>query len=152
MRRLPLLLTTAVALSALAVPAAAQRAPGRRGPRGEAGERPPAAPRPAADLPARRVDLRVTREGFEPARIVLRKGERTQLVVTRTTDETCAKVLVIDEFLVWDALPLNSAVTITFTPGATGEFPYTCPGGALRGVLDVRNELPAGPGSDGGAR
>jgi DNA-binding beta-propeller fold protein YncE/plastocyanin len=95
------------------------------------------APGPPEEQPDRTIDVSVTEKGFEPARITLKKDERVRLVFTRTTDNTCAKILVIDEFLVWNELALGKPVAITFTAGRPGEFPYTCPTRQAHGLIKV---------------
>ena len=84
------------------------------------------------------MELAVTEKGFEPARIDVKKGEHLQLVVTRTTDDTCAKKLVIADAHVKAALPLNQPVTIDLTPTRTGEMKYACGMDMLSGVLVVQ--------------
>ena len=51
----------------------------------------------AAAPNARSVEMSVTNKGFDPARIEVKKGEPVHLVVTRKTDGTCAKELVIKD-------------------------------------------------------
>lgn len=85
----------------------------------------------------RTVDLKVGEGGFEPAQVHVKKGEALKLVFTRTTDETCAKKLVIKEANVRKELPLNQPVTIEFTPSKTGEIRYACGMNMVSGVLVV---------------
>jgi hypothetical protein len=90
---------------------------------------------------ARTVEVLVTPSGFVPNELTFKKGERIKLVVKRTTDDTCAKVLVIDEYLIYDELPLNLNFSTVFTVGRAGEFPITCPNGEKRGLIKVVDEL-----------
>lgn len=85
----------------------------------------------------RTVDLKVGEGGFEPAQVHVKKGEPLKLVFTRTTDETCAKKLVIKDANVRKDLPLNKAVTVEFTPSKTGEIHYACGMDMVSGVLLV---------------
>ena len=87
--------------------------------------------------PARRVEISVTEKGFEPGRVAVKKGEPLELIVTRKTDDTCAKKLVVKDAGVKAVLPLNKAVTIHFTPGKTGEVTYACGMDMVTGVLVV---------------
>ena len=102
---------------------------------------PTTAPSPRAehppDPPVRVIQIAVTDQGFQPASITVKKGERIQLVIVRRTDATCAREIVLDEFLVWRRLPLNEPVSETFTTGRVGEFPYRCPSGKVTGVFRV---------------
>ena len=72
------------------------------------------------------VALTVTDKGFEPQNLRVKKGEPVKLVITRTSDATCATEIVIDEHAIKTPLPLNQAVTVTFTPKASGELKYGC--------------------------
>src|SRR5512133_2192166 len=84
------------------------------------------------------VKITVTRNGYEPWRVRAWKGVPLTLVVTRTTDETCATELVLPEYGVDRKLPLNEPVTITFTPARAGELRYACAMNMFQGVIDVR--------------
>jgi plastocyanin domain-containing protein len=84
------------------------------------------------------VEMSVTTKGFEPSHVKLTKGEPVKLVITRKTDDTCAKEVVIPDENIKAELPLDKAVTVTFTPKRTGEIRYSCAMGMVGGVLDVR--------------
>ncbi len=86
----------------------------------------------------RTVELSVTTKGFEPSRVKLRKGELVKLVITRKTDDTCAREIVIPDENIRAELPLGKAVTMALTPKRTGEIRYSCAMGMVGGVLDVR--------------
>jgi hypothetical protein len=81
----------------------------------------------------RRVSVLVAERGFEPSRLVLRKGVPAELVITRTIDDTCAREIVIDESGDDVASPLHTAVTISFTPEESGEIRYGCAIGKMFG-------------------
>ncbi|MCI0574473.1 MAG: cupredoxin domain-containing protein [Myxococcaceae bacterium] len=90
------------------------------------------------DAKARTVELAVTSKGFEPANVTVKKGEPLRLVITRKTDVTCAKEIVIDEPGIRRELPLNTPVEVTFTPSKSGEIRYGCGmDKMLSGVLRV---------------
>ena len=86
----------------------------------------------------RRVELFATERGFEPDRIDVRRAEPLRLVVTRTTDKTCATAIVIKDLGIKRALPLNQPVVIDFTPAKTGELTYSCGMKMIGGVLLVQ--------------
>ena len=97
-------------------------------------------PRPPPEpLPARTIEIRVTEKGFEPERVVASVGERIKLVVTRITDATCAREVVLDEFLILDPLPLGRPFTTTFTTGRPGNFTYHCARGTVQGTFTVED-------------
>jgi plastocyanin domain-containing protein len=73
-----------------------------------------------------RVQMTITDKGFEPQNIRVKKGEPVILTITRKTDATCATEIVIDDPKVNTKLPLNQAVTVTFTPQKSGKLKYGC--------------------------
>jgi len=86
---------------------------------------------------SQRVDMKVTSEGFVPAEVKVKKGHPVELVVTRTTDRTCAKQIVIKDAGISQDLPLDRAVTVAFTPGKSGKLRYACSMDMIAGVLLV---------------
>ena len=85
----------------------------------------------------RAIDLNVTKRGFEPSRISVRKDEPVRLVVTRKTDQTCAKEIAIPDAHVREKLPLDQPVAIEFTPRKAGELRFACGMDMVSGVLVV---------------
>ena len=75
---------------------------------------------------ARTITMEVTDEGFLPKDVKLKKGEPVSLVITRKTEKTCATEIVIDEHKINTKLPLNTPVTVSFTPKKTGQLKYGC--------------------------
>src|SRR3990172_305742 len=57
---------------------------------------------------ARTIEIAVTSEGFVPAEVKVKKGEKVNLVVTRKTDKTCATALVMKEKGINVDLPLKN--------------------------------------------
>jgi len=84
---------------------------------------------------ARTVQLSVTDNGFEPQTVKAKKGQPLRLVVTRKTDHTCAKEVVIKDAGISKKLPLNQPVDIEFTPTKTGQLRYACGMDMISGVL-----------------
>ena len=89
-----------------------------------------AAARKPGDGP-RVIPLSVTEKGYEPTPITLTKDEPVKLVVTRTTDHTCATDLVMKDYGINTPLPLNQPVEIAFTPTKTGTLTYGCAMGQM---------------------
>lgn len=83
------------------------------------------------------VKVAVTDAGFVPAQVDVRSGQPVVLLVTRTTEETCAKEIVIADEHIRRELPLNQEVRIAFTPEKQGEIRYACGMGMVAGTMRV---------------
>lgn len=86
---------------------------------------------------ARSIEIAVSSAGFVPAEIHLKKGEKVKLVLTRTTERTCATAIVIKDFGVKQDLPLDKAVTVAFKADKKGKFRYACPMDMIAGNIIV---------------
>jgi len=86
---------------------------------------------------AKEIQVTVTSDGFQPAEIKTKAGEPLRLVITRKTDRTCAKEVVIKDLGVNQALPLNEAVAIEITPKKSGQLRYACSMDMITGVIVV---------------
>jgi plastocyanin domain-containing protein len=83
------------------------------------------------------VKVAVTDAGFVPAQVKVRSGQPVVFLVTRTTDETCAKEIVIADAHIRQDLPLNQEVRIAFTPEKQGEIRYACGMDMIAGTMRV---------------
>ena len=103
--------------------------------------KPAAAPEaPPAGKPSepRTLALSVTEKGYEPSPVTLQQGQPVKLVLTRTTEHTCATEIVLDEYGINTPLPLNQPVEVSFTPTKTGKLVYGCAmGKMISGVFMV---------------
>ena len=79
----------------------------------------------------------ITRMGYEPATITLKRGVPARITFLRTTDDTCATEVVFADYGINRALPLNQPVTVSLTPRA-GEFAFTCGMNMHRGKMIVQ--------------
>jgi plastocyanin domain-containing protein len=84
------------------------------------------------------VEVKVTSEGWVPDRIQARAGEPLTLVVTRTTEKTCATEIVVRDYGINARLPLGKPVTVTFTPKKAGEVRFACGMDMITGVIVVQ--------------
>jgi plastocyanin domain-containing protein len=83
------------------------------------------------------VTMEVTTQGFVPAQVKVKVGQPVKLVVTRKTDVTCAKDIVIKDYGINKPLPLNQPVEVTFTPTKPGKVRYACAMDMISGVITV---------------
>lgn len=128
----------ALALIGTAACARAADGAGKKADGKAAKEAPKDAPK-EANKGGQTVQMKVTDKGFEPAAVTVKKGEPVTLVITRTTEQTCATEIVIDDYGVNTKLPLNKAVTVTFTPKTAGDLKYGCAmGKMIGGVFKVQ--------------
>jgi len=84
------------------------------------------------------VAVKVTADGFEPDKVPAKKGQPLTLVVTRTTDKTCATEIVMKEYGINTPLPLNRPVSVTFTPSKSGQVRFACAMDMIGGVVVVQ--------------
>ena len=86
----------------------------------------------------RRFQVTADGEGFHPGSIKIPAGRPITLVVTRTSDNTCAKEIVIPSLNVTRDLPLNRPVEIRIPPQEKGSVTYACGMNMYRGRLVVQ--------------
>ena len=99
---------------------------------------PAAKAQPAKPGEPRTIAISVTEKGYEPSPITLKQGEPVKLVMTRTTDHTCATEIVLEDYNINTPLPLNQPVEVAFTPNKTGKLVYGCAmGKMISGVFMV---------------
>lgn len=80
------------------------------------------------------VRVEVAAQGFQPAHVRLRPGQRTQITFVRTTEETCATEVVFPELEIRRPLPLGEPVVVDLPPQPSGELSFVCGMDMLRGV------------------
>ena len=75
----------------------------------------------------KKIEIKVTENGFEPQEIKVKKGQPVTLSFLRTTDRTCIKAIDIPaEKVKGFELPLNKAVAVTITPAKAGVEKFHC--------------------------
>src|SRR5437764_11119171 len=82
--------------------------------------------------------IKLTKEGYQPESFKLKRDVPARVTFVRETDETCGKEIVIKEYDIKRALPLNEPVVVEFTPRKTGEFTFACGMNMLRGKIIVQ--------------
>ncbi len=80
----------------------------------------------------------ITERGYSRNSITLRRGIPARITFLRQTDATCATEVVIAAYGINRSLPLNTPVSINFTPKSSGEFNFTCGMNMMRGKLVVQ--------------
>jgi plastocyanin domain-containing protein len=133
----PFLLPLAAALALHAAPALAQQDHAAHQQKAESSTAKAGIAEGTVKNGVRTVEMQVTQDGFVPAKIKALKGEKLRLVVTRKTDITCAKEIVVQEAGINTPLPLDKAVTVEFTPKKSGELKYACGMGHISGIVFI---------------
>lgn len=83
------------------------------------------------------IDIKVE-GGYSPNRVVVKKGEAVKLNFLRSDSNNCLEEVVLSDFKVRKALPLNKKVTIEITPQKRGEFNFSCGMNMFHGKLIVQ--------------
>ena len=79
----------------------------------------------------------ITEKGFEPSRVRVSADAPIRVTFVRTTDNTCAKEVVVPSRGLTRPLPLNEPVVVELPPQA-GEVAFTCGMDMLRGFVVVQ--------------
>lgn len=87
---------------------------------------------------AQEARVQVTETGFEPSRLVLKAGTPVRITFTRTSDRTCATAVVFPSLEIRRELPLNTPVTVEFTPASAGEATFACGMNMLKGTVVIQ--------------
>ena len=80
----------------------------------------------------------VVKGGYEPDVIVVKRGKPVRLLFNRQESSMCSEMVVFDKLGTSAKLPEGETVAIEFTPQETGEIPFQCQMGMLRGKLIVQ--------------
>jgi len=75
--------------------------------------------------------------GYTPEVISIPKGKTTTLNFKRLDPSSCLEEVILSDFKIKRALPLNKTVAITITPQKVGEFTYSCGMNMFHGKIRV---------------
>lgn len=84
------------------------------------------------------VRINLTEKGYQPSSFRLKKGVPARVTFVRKTEDECGREIVISAYNIRRELPLNTPVTVSFTPKKAGTFNFACGMDMLRGKLIVR--------------
>ena len=80
----------------------------------------------------------LTKDGYAPASVTVRRGIPVRLTFLRQVEVTCGTEISIPEYNIKRELPLNEAIVIDFTPNKAGEILFVCGMNMLRGKIVVK--------------
>lgn len=94
----------------------------------------------ARDAKPTRLEIAVTKKGFEPESVTVPAGKPVTLVFTRKTQATCTKTIVLNtgDKKIERALPLDTAVEIAVTFPKAGKLGYACGMDMNKGIIVVQ--------------
>lgn len=75
--------------------------------------------------------------GYNPDTIVVKAGSPVRLNFTRLESSLCSETVIFDGIDRSAVLPEGETVSIEFTPTSTGDIPFQCQMGMLRGRVVV---------------
>lgn len=82
--------------------------------------------------------ITVSKNGFEPKSLGVKKGQTVRLAFIRTDEENCGDEIVFPKQNIRKSLPLNETVLVEFTPTDSGEIGFACGMDMLRGKILVQ--------------
>jgi plastocyanin domain-containing protein len=80
----------------------------------------------------------VVKGGYDPDVIVVKRGKPVRLLFNRQESSMCSEMVVFDKLGKSAKLLEGETVAVEFTPQETGEIPFQCQMGMLRGKLIVQ--------------
>ncbi|HAJ35075.1 MAG TPA: copper-transporting ATPase [Chloroflexi bacterium] len=75
--------------------------------------------------------------GYDPDVIVVRQGKPVRLLFTRQESSLCSEMVIFDKIGQSAKLPEGETIAVEFTPQESGEIPFQCQMGMLRGKIIV---------------
>jgi P-type Cu+ transporter len=103
---------------------------------GNAKAGPPPAPPSVAVDGTRSIPINVNDEGYDPAKITAKPGEKLELIFTRRTKAECGSQVKVADGPVTD-LPVGQAVSIAVTAPPSGELRFACGMDMMTGIVVV---------------
>ena len=84
------------------------------------------------------IEVTVSKAGYEPESVTVKKGQPVKLAFVRKDEENCGDELVFPKLNIKKKLPVGEIVTVEFTPEEAGEIKFTCGMDMYRGKVLVQ--------------
>lgn len=88
-------------------------------------------------VPNNSAKITISKRGYEPKEIAVKKGQPVRLEFFREDEENCGEELVFPKLDIRRKLPVGATETVEFTPQESGEIGFTCGMDMLRGKVIV---------------
>ena len=85
-----------------------------------------------------KVNIELAGSGYRPSSFRLKRNILARITFVRKTDDECGREVVFPAFGIRRDLPLNTPVTIQFTPKKPGNFSFACGMDMYHGKLIVQ--------------
>lgn len=84
------------------------------------------------------VKVLLTKDGYKPTSVTVRKGTPVRLTFVRQVEQTCGTEVVIATLNIRRELPLNKPVVVELTPDKSGTISFACGMNMLHGKIIVK--------------
>lgn len=91
-----------------------------------------------ANVPAGATKITVSKNGYEPASVNAKKGEKLTLAFYRADAENCGGEVVFPKLKITKKLPVGETVLVEITPTESGELAFACGMDMLKGKVLVQ--------------
>ena len=95
-------------------------------------------PAPRINTPIATANIKVSSNGFEPARLTIPANQKTQVAFTRADAQNCASEVVFPQLGIRKSLPPGQTVLVDLPPADPGELHFACGMGMYKGALLVQ--------------
>lgn len=92
----------------------------------------------AANIPDGATKITVSKNGYEPASINAKKGEKLTLAFYRADAENCGGEVVFPKLKITKKLPVGETILVEITPTESGELAFACGMDMLKGKVLVQ--------------
>ncbi len=92
----------------------------------------------SANVPAGATKITVSKNGYEPASINAKKGEKLTIAFYRADSENCGGEVVFPKLKISKKLPVGETVLVEITPTESGEIAFACGMDMLKGKILVQ--------------
>lgn len=91
-----------------------------------------------ANVPTGATKITVSKNGFEPASLNAKKGEKLTLAFYRADAENCGSEVIFPKLKITKKLPVGETVLVEITPTESGELAFACGMDMLKGKVLVQ--------------